>query len=244
MSTIENCCAILVAAGSSTRMSSCSSSKQFIPLLGIPAIAHTLTAFEAAQLIQEIVVVCRLEDKKEMLSIIHQYHIKKVSMLVPGGKTRQQSVAAGILAASAQAAYFAIHDGARPLIQPQAIDAVVQDAFLHKASALGTPVKDTIKIIDENGFVVSTPNRSSLWAVQTPQVFERELYNRAMKQAEEQAADYTDDCQLMEHIGVKVHLCLGEYTNLKLTTQEDTAFAEVILKKCRNEAENENRSRL
>jgi 2-C-methyl-D-erythritol 4-phosphate cytidylyltransferase len=237
MSESNSCCAILVAAGSSTRMSCCSSSKQFIPLLGVPAIAHSLTAFEKAKLIQETIVVCRPEDRKEMLSIIHQYHIKKVSAVVPGGKTRQQSVSAGVLAASAQAAYFAIHDGARPLIQPQIIDAVVQDAFCHKASALGTPVKDTIKIIDENGFVASTPNRSSLWAVQTPQVFERALYMSAMKQAEEDFADYTDDCQLVEHFGVKVHLCLGEYTNLKLTTKEDIAFAEAILKTCRNEAE-------
>ncbi|HEX3038322.1 MAG TPA: 2-C-methyl-D-erythritol 4-phosphate cytidylyltransferase [Oscillospiraceae bacterium] len=236
MSASYSCCAILVAAGSSTRMSCCSS-KQFIPLLEVPAIAHSLSAFEKAQLIQEIIVVCRPEDREEMLNIIRQYHIKKVRAVVPGGKTRQQSVSAGILAASEHATYFAIHDGARPLIQPQAIDAVVQDAFLHKASALGTPVKDTIKIIDENGFVVSTPNRASLWAVQTPQVFERELYLSAMKQAEEESADYTDDCQLVEHFGVKVHLCLGEYTNLKLTTQEDIAFAEAILETCRNEAE-------
>lgn len=224
------CCAILVAAGSSTRMA-IHMSKQFIPLLNIPAIAHTLHAFEKADCIQEIVVVCRNEDISELWDTIRTYHIHKVAAVVPGGETRQQSVAAGIAAASVQAAYFAIHDGARPLIQPQDIDAVIQDAFLHKASALAVPVKDTIKIIDKSGFVASTPDRSSLWAVQTPQVFERSLYLTAMKQAERNSADYTDDCQLVEHIGIPIHLCPGDYTNLKLTTQEDIAIAEAILKK-------------
>jgi 2-C-methyl-D-erythritol 4-phosphate cytidylyltransferase len=137
------CCAILVAAGSSTRMAM-HMSKQFIPLLNIPAIAHTLLAFEKADCIQEIVVVCRNEDISELWDTIRAYHIHKETAVVPGGKTRQQSVVAGIAAASAQAAYFAIHDGARPLIQPRDIDAVIRDAFLHKASALAVPVKDTI----------------------------------------------------------------------------------------------------
>ena len=180
MSANGTCCAIIVAAGSSTRME-LPISKQFIPLLGVPAIVHTLIAFEKANHIQQIVVVSRKEDIQEIWHCIRQYHIAKVSTVVPGGNTRQQSVAAGIAAASAQITYYAIHDGARPLIQPQEIDTVVQDAFLHKASALGMPVKDTIKIINGNGFVASTPDRSSLWAVQTPQVFENYIcvpYNR------------------------------------------------------------------
>ena len=228
MTKTNSCCAILVAAGSSTRMA-LPTSKQFIPLLGVPTIVYTLMAFEHAHSIQDIVVVCRRQDMEQIWDCVKQYQMTKVYAVVPGGQTRQQSVAAGVAAAPTLAAYFAIHDGARPLIQPQAIDAVVQDAFLYQASALGTPVKDTIKVIDENGFIVSTPNRTALWAVQTPQVFERTLYCSAMEQAAQE--DYTDDCQLVEHIGVKVHLCLGEYTNLKLTTPEDIAFAEAILKK-------------
>ena len=214
-----NCCAIIVAAGESTRMA-LGFSKQFVPLCGVPAIVHTLFAFDAAEMIQSVIVVCRQEDMPEMKDFIEKYKIRKVIFIVEGGATRQQSVAAGVKAAPEDAAFFAIHDGARSLITAEEID----------ASALAVPAKDTIKITGKDNYVLSTPERSTLWAVQTPQVFERKLYFNAMEQARKDRADYTDDCQLVEHIGVKVHLCRGTYTNLKLTTQNDVYTAEAIVR--------------
>lgn len=224
-----DCCAIIVAAGESTRMA-LGFSKQFIPLCGVPAIVHTLFAFDAAETVQSVIVVCRREDMPEMKEFIEKYKIKKVALIVEGGATRQQSVASGVKAAPEDAAFFAIHDGARSLITPEEIDISVKDGIHCGASALAVPAKDTIKITGKDNFVISTPERSTLWAVQTPQVFERELYFNAMQQAERDHADYTDDCQLVEHIGVKVHLCMGTYTNIKLTTKNDVYTAEAIVK--------------
>lgn len=230
MQSAPKCCAILVAAGSSSRMGT-SCSKQFLPLCGRPAISYTLESFEQAETISDLVIVCRKEDIFEMERIAEQYEIKKRRAIVPGGATRQQSVAAGLAKAPADAAYLAVHDGARPLILPEEIDATVRDAYVQGASALCAPVKDTIKRQDAAGFVVETPPRELLRAVQTPQVFRMELYRKAMERAIKEDADYTDDCQLVEHMGVKVHLLTGGYTNLKLTTQEDLAAAESILQK-------------
>ncbi|MBW7573609.1 2-C-methyl-D-erythritol 4-phosphate cytidylyltransferase [Caproiciproducens faecalis] len=224
-----HCCAVVVAAGNSTRMA-LGFSKQFVSLCGVPAIVHTLSAFDAAELIQCTVVVCRKEDIDQIQHEIQEYKIQKVTAITEGGTTRQQSVAAGISAAPDDAAYFAIHDGARALITPEEINVSVEDAFECGASALAVPVKDTIKIVGKNNYIVSTPERSTMWAVQTPQVFERGLYLRAMKQADKDGGDYTDDCQLVEHIGVKVHLCMGTYKNIKLTTVEDLEIAQAVLK--------------
>lgn len=228
-----NCCGIIVAAGNSTRMA-LGISKQFVLLCGIPAIARTLFAFDEANRIDSVVVVCRSEDILELEDCIQKFHIKKVMAIVPGGSTRQQSVAAGILAAPCETSYFAVHDGARPVITSDEINTAVEDGIQFGASALAVPVKDTIKSVDENGFVSSTPERSVLWAVQTPQVFERGIYLAAMQQAEKDGADYTDDCQLAEKSGTRVHLCRGEYTNLKLTTGEDIVLAETIIKNREN----------
>lgn len=224
-----NCCAVVVAAGNSERMA-LGCSKQFIPLCGLPVIVHTLSAFEAANFIDSVVVVCRQDDFKELRRCIKESNIKKVTGIVKGGATRQESVAAGVAAVPKDAAYLAIHDGARALITPEEINRVVQDCFYHKAASLAVPVKDTIKVADKDAFVLSTPNRSFLWAVQTPQVFERVLYQSAIEQARNLGTSYTDDCQLIENLGIPVHLCRGEYTNIKITTKEDIYIAEAIVK--------------
>lgn len=225
-----NCCAIVVAAGSSTRMG-LGFSKQLVPLNGVPVLIHTLSAFERSDRISTVVLVCRGEEMQAFQNLIAEYRIKKIAGIVPGGATRQQSVLSGISAAPREAEYFAIHDGARALITPDEINAVVEDGVRFGASALAVPVKDTIKVADSGGFVASTPERSALWAVQTPQVFERGLYLDAAERARTAGADYTDDCQLAEHAGVQVHLCAGSYTNLKLTTADDVPAAEAILKR-------------
>lgn len=225
---MKSCCAVIVAAGSSSRMGG-DRSKQFLPLLGEPAIAYTLAAFERAESITAMIVAARPEDFEELQKIIQEKGFGKVKGIVSGGKSRQESVAAGV-AQAGEFDYFAIHDGARPLVLPEEIDRVVQDAFQFRASALAVPVKDTIKIVDQNGMVLATPDRSLLWAVQTPQVFESSLYRQAMHLAYEQGKDYTDDCQLVEAAGEGVHLCMGSYSNLKLTTQDDIPAAEAVLK--------------
>lgn len=229
MDAIETCWAVVAAAGRSTRMGE-GASKQFVPLLGIPAVVRTLLAFERAETVGSAVVVCRAEDREELGRCIARYRIWKVAAVLAGGETRQESVAAGIAALPAGVGYVAVHDGARPLVTPEEIDACVRDAFKTGASALGTPLKDTVKRVDASFCVVSTPERDGLWAVQTPQVFELGLYRRALDRARADGADLTDDCQLVERLGVRVHLCRGSYGNIKLTTPEDIPVAEAILK--------------
>lgn len=227
---LNGCCwAIIAAAGSSSRMGGVES-KQFLPLCGVPAVIHTLRAFEAAQTIDSVVVVCRPEDMDKMRELVCAYGVGKVAAIVPGRETRQRSVAEGLAALGAQADFVAVQDGARPLVLPGDIDACVQDAFLTGASALAAPVKDTVKMIGEDGYVTSTLPRASLRAVQTPQVFRRSFYEEALENARRQGGDYTDDCQLLEHFGVRVHLCDAGSENLKLTTREDICKAEAILR--------------
>lgn len=204
-------------------------SKQFLPILGVPAVARALLAFERARTVRHTVVVCRREERERMERCVRKYGAGKVVSVVTGGETRQESVSAGVAAAPREDGFLAVHDGARPLVLPEEIDACVRDAFRTGASALGTPLKDTVKRIDPSGLVVSTPRREGLWAVQTPQVFERGLYLRALERAAREGADYTDDCQLVEHIGGAVHLCRGSCENIKLTTSEDVPAAEAVL---------------
>lgn len=220
--------ALIVAAGNSTRMK-VGKNKLLLTLGGLPIIARTLLAFERSDCIHEIVLVCRREDRSVFLEIAQDFSIRKLKAVADGGQTRQQSVFAGIQAAAKEATHFAIHDGARALITGDGIEASVKDGLLLGASALGVPVKDTIKVIDPKGYVLDTPDRSLLWSVQTPQVFERKLYERAMESALREQADYTDDCQLVEKLGIKVHLCMGAYENIKITTKDDLALGEYIL---------------
>lgn len=224
--------AIIVAAGGSVRMG-IADSKQFIPLLGRPAIEYTLRAFEKCHLIKEIVVVCREQDKERIRLIADKNGFSKVSSLVEGGASRAESVRNGIKAASSKAKYFAIHDGARPLITVEEIERVIEAAFETGAATLGVPVKDTIKIVDGYNKIESTPLRSQLRAVHTPQVFERELYQFALENAGDNMINFTDDCSLIEHMGGEVEVVKGSEENIKLTTPIDVVIAESILSKRR-----------
>lgn len=225
--------AVVVAAGNSTRMS-CYVSKQLIPLLGAPAISYTLKAFENAHTIDEVVIVCRKVDMSELKAIVSEYGFGKVKAFTVGGSERSDSVKNGVEAASDCATHFAIHDGARALITAHDIDKVVSEAFVCGAATLGAPVTDTIKVVDKNGNIISTPDRASLMAVQTPQVFERNIYLRALENAK--GKGFTDDCGMVEEIGVYPKIIMGDHHNLKLTTQADIPMAETILKK-RQESE-------
>lgn len=219
--------AIIVAAGNSTRMG-IGKSKQFIRLGGEPVIKHTLWAFEMSNVINSVVVVCREQDEKDIKAVIRSGGFGKVKAVVYGGKTRDVSVKNGVLACDERTTHFAIHDGARPLVTEEDIKAVVNEAIKCKAAALGTLVTDTIKVVDENNTIVSTPDRSTLRAVQTPQVFEKELYLKALEHGRNKGI--TDDCQLVESIGEKVRIVIGSERNIKLTTQNDILLAEAFFR--------------
>lgn len=221
--------AVIVAAGGSVRMG-IADSKQFIPLLSRPAIEYTLKAFQKCYLIKEIVIVCREQDNDRINKIIELNGFSKVSKLVKGGDSRADSVRNGIGACSENAKYYAIHDGARPLITVEEIERVVEAAFDTGAATLGTSVKDTIKVVDGFNNIESTPIRSQLRAVQTPQVFERDLYRFALENAGDNLINFTDDCSLIENMGGEVLVVKGNEENIKLTTPIDIVIAESILK--------------
>lgn len=220
--------AVIVAAGTSSRMGS-RESKQMLPIHGMPVIARTLASFEDCNAIDEIALVTREEDMLNISDIVKYFEITKVSQIIRGGQSRQQSVAKGIAVCSPNAAYFAIHDGARPLILSETISRAVDMAIAHGAAAVGAPVKDTIKIVSSEGLIEQTPPRHTLWAVQTPQVFERDMYIKALALARSRGAEYTDDCQLVEALGIPVYMCEGSYSNIKITTAEDIYVAESLM---------------
>jgi 2-C-methyl-D-erythritol 4-phosphate cytidylyltransferase len=221
--------AVIVAAGKGERMQH-ETNKQLINLCGIPVIARTLSAFEECHTVDEVVVVTNSENIIIFADIIKEFGFSKVKRVVRGGITRQISAMEGLKCISEDSEYIVIHDGARPLISPYCIDKIVIAAFDKKATSAAVKVKDTIKIADDDGMIIATPQRASLWAVQTPQVFSVELYRKAFEKALEENKDYTDDCQLIESFGFKIQLVESEYTNIKITTRDDVFFAESIIR--------------
>lgn len=216
------CAAVIVAAGNSTRMGQ---DKLFMLLDDIPLIVHTMLAFEQCDLVDKIVVVTRSDMIINMNTLCREYGLTKVTDIISGGADRSQSVFIGVNAVG-DMEYVMIHDGARPLVTQEVIADAFNSAIEHGAAAPGVRVKDTIKIV-EGGIVTSTPNRDSLMAVQTPQVFYTGLIKGALSRAIENKVSYPDDCAAIEAIGMSVHISKGDYRNLKVTTQEDyiTAYA-------------------
>lgn len=218
--------AVIVAAGNSTRMGGVN--KQFLLIDGVPVLIRTLLAFSQSDMIDEIIVAAREEDIPKMFAMIKEYKVLKVTDIVKGGKTRQESVFNAIRRSSPLSEYFAIHDGARPLVTEEIIENTVREAFLTGAAATGVRVKDTVKVVNENGFITATPDRNYLWAVHTPQVFERRLYLTAIDNVLNSEM-FTDDCKLLEEYGAEVKMVEGSYENIKITTPEDTDIAQAIL---------------
>lgn len=217
--------AVIAAAGSSSRMGG--RDKLAEPLDGIPVILRTMAAVEAVPEIREIVVVTREDRVEEYRRLLGQ--CSRLRAVVPGGSTRQESVRNGVRALSPDCTLAAIHDGARPLVTPEVFARCIEAARSCGAATAAVPVKDTIKLADEAGRVLDTPDRSRLWAVQTPQIFDRERYLRAAEEAERRGLSCTDDCQLFEAMGWEVQLVMGDYRNLKLTTPEDFLAAGAYL---------------
>lgn len=223
-----HCTAIVVAAGSASRMKGID--KIMADLQGKPVILRTLEQFQKASCIDEIVVVAREDRLATIETLVQNQGLTKVSAVVAGGDSRMESVFAGLRAASSDTVLAAIQDGARPLVTEKIIKETVDMALSYHAAAPAIPVKDTIKVVGEDGRVESTPNRETLRAVQTPQVFDKDLLMAAWQRAKKERLTYTDDCGAMEGLGVHVYLTEGSEENIKITTPLDMKVAELILK--------------
>ncbi len=226
--------AIIVAGGSGSRMGS-TTTKQMMELCGIPVVVRTILAFENANCIKDIIIVARADEKAAYKEFIHKYSLKKIRRVVAGGDTRQQSVLNGFKAVSDNCDFVAIHDGARCLVTPDNIEKVLYEARCHEAASAAAPVKDTVKITNSEGFVVSTPDRSNVWTAQTPQIFRADLYRAAAFYALRLGYEATDDNALVEFLGSKVKMVDCGYRNIKITTPEDIHIAKVLLKEIEND---------
>jgi len=219
--------AVIVAAGQCSRMNGVD--KQLYPLGDMPVIARSIREFHDCEATFEIILVCRENDIASFYDLVREYGFTRVRQIVAGGENRQESVRNGVAACSEKADYYAIHDGARPLVTAEIIEECIAAAQAHGAAAAGVPVKDTIKVASPDGFIRNTPDRTELFAIQTPQVFASELYKRAMETAHRAGKTYTDDCQLVEATGHHVFISRGDYANLKITTPEDLAIAGTLV---------------
>lgn len=219
-------CAVIVAAGSSRRMGG--ENKLLMPLCGRPVLAHTLEAFECSRAVRDIVLVCREQDMETYRALAESSRITKLRTMVQGGATRTDSVLAGVSASPEDAALVAVHDGARPLVSDKVITDAVRAATESGAAAPVVPVKDSIKRI-EDGNIAADVARSTLAAVQTPQVFRKDLLRRALTSAAERGYSFTDDCAAVESLGTIVKATHGSYQNIKITTPEDILVAEALL---------------
>ena len=220
----QYCGAVIVAAGSASRMGGID--KVMAPLGGEPMILRTVRAFEDCEAVKEIVIVTRQDLMGPIAELCSGF--TKIRSIVQGGSSRQESVKLGLLAFSKEVRLAAVHDGARPLVSGELIDKVIRAAHSYGAAAPAIPVKDTIKVF-EGGFIAATPDRSTLRAVQTPQVMDRDLLLGALEKAEQEGVALTDDCSAVEHIGMRVRLVEGEERNLKVTTPLDLKIAELLL---------------
>lgn len=220
---------VIVSAGTGSRMKK-DINKQFIKLNNKEIVAHTIDRFYNNENIDDIVVVIR-EDEEEYFNknIKEKYGFTNIKV-AHGGNERQDSVFNGIKMLKKECDVVLIHDGARPFVTEDIIKRSINKANEHNAIVVGVKVKDTIKVVSDNGNIVDTPNRSYLWSVQTPQVFKYDIITKAYEDAYNNNYYGTDDAMLVERIGYNVKMIEGSYNNIKITTQEDLEFGEQILK--------------
>lgn len=226
------CAALVPAAGRSRRMGG--TDKLTALLGGEPVLHRTLWALDNARLVDEIVVAASPDRLEEIAALCVRAGVKKPLRVVEGGDSRAQSVLMAALAASDRCELLAVHDGARPLIRGEQVDDMVRLGQKTYAAAPALPVTDTVKVADTAGIVQSTPDRRSLYAVQTPQVFQANLLKAALQSAVEAGAEITDDCSAVERLGKTVYLVPGWRENIKITTQEDLMLAETFLREREN----------
>ncbi|MBS9389633.1 2-C-methyl-D-erythritol 4-phosphate cytidylyltransferase [Dolichospermum sp. UHCC 0315A] len=219
---------LIPAAGSGKRMGA-DRNKLLLQVRSKPLIAWTLLAAEAASSISWIGIVSQPPDWDDFKSIIADLKLKKTIVFIPGGSTRQESVYNGLQALPTNAGQVLIHDGARCLATPDLFNAC-SEAILHCSGLIAAvPVKDTIKVVDDNDIIKNTPERKQLWAAQTPQGFDVKLLKQCHAEGVRQGWEVTDDAALFEKCGIEVRIVPGEETNLKITTPQDLAIAEFIL---------------
>ena len=221
---VKYCGAVIVAAGNASRMGGID--KVMAPLGGEPLIVHTVRQFQQCDAIREIVVVTRQDLLMPIMDLCHQFD--KLRAVVTGGDSRDESVNLGLNTLSEKCVLVAVQDGARPFASYELIDRVVRAANTYGAAAPAVAVKDTIKVV-QGGLVESTPDRSTLRAVQTPQVFDFDLLRGALENAKRNGAKITDDCSAVELLGMKVRIVEGDERNIKITTPMDLKIAELLL---------------
>ncbi len=222
------CSVVVPAAGTSARMGG--ENKLFMELDGVPVLVRTLQAIDQAELVDEIIVAAQKELLEEVAELCSSAQLHKRVRVVCGGATRTESVLAAALETNPKAKLIAVHDGARPLVIPAEFDQVIRYACKTYAAAPAIPVTDTIKVADESGLITGTPDRKTLFAVQTPQVFCAEILKAALQAVVNAGGEVTDDCAAVEQLGKQVYLMEGNRENIKITTPIDLAIAEAILK--------------
>ncbi len=221
---LKYCGAVIVAAGNASRMGGID--KVMAELGGEPMVVRTVRQFQQCDAIREIVIVTRQDLIVPIMDLCHGFD--KVRAVVVGGSSRDESVSLGLNALSGRVRLVAVHDGARPFADWQLIDRVVRAANTYGAAAPAIPVKDTIKVV-RGGLVEQTPQRDTLQAVQTPQVFDFDLLRGALAKARRDGAKITDDCSAVELLGASVRIVPGDERNIKITTAMDLSVARLLL---------------
>ncbi len=220
--------AIIAAAGQGTRAGG-GRAKQFREISGTPIIIHTLRRFEQSTTICEVLVVVPAGEQAELLALAARHGLRKLARVVAGGATRTESIWRGLQTVrAATARIVAVHDGVRPFVTPEEIDRTVEEADRSGAAILAAPVVDTIKEV-KAGRVARTPERGRLWRALTPQCFRYELLRRAYERALAEGLEATDDSALVERLGAEVSIVEGDARNIKITTAQDIALAELIV---------------
>lgn len=230
---------VVCAAGSSSRMEALMGEprKQFMEIGGMPVVARTLQAFEAAETVHEIIVVAREDELSLYDGFKETYGLTKLTKVVKGGATRQESARLGSDEVDERCKFVAVADAARCLITPAEIEKVCHAAYQWNAASAGIKATDTVKVCDSSAFIESTPDRDYVWMAQTPQVFALNLYRAAAYVARDEKMNATDDNQMLEHIRVPVKMVACSRENIKITEPSDIAFAEAILALRREKAE-------
>ena len=223
------CTAIIAAAGRSERMNG--ENKLFMDLAGAPVLMRTLCAMDQAMLVDEIIVATREDLLLDVADLCSRAAIRKPVRVVKGGSSRTESVLAAATEADPRSELLAVHDGARPLVRPEEIDELIRQGGSTYAVAPAVPLTDTVKVVDENNRVTATPDRSTMLAVRTPQVFQADILKAALKSALDAGVELTDDCAAVERLGKEVYLTPGDPENIKITTPFDLIVAAAILEK-------------
>lgn len=230
------CTAIIMAAGKGKRMQT-AVSKQFLPVCGKEILAWTVDVFEKSPLVDTILLMASADGKEDVQHLWDSYGWKKVAAVLEGGKERQNSVANGLAAVGEETDIVLIHDGVRPFVTEEMIADSIVAAQAYGGAVIGVPAKDTIKVCSADGLAVETPDRSTLWQIQTPQTFQRDLIVNAYEKADRDGFLGTDDASVAEFAGHQVKVVMGSYRNIKITTKEDLVIAEAFFKEDLKEKE-------